>query len=170
MLLENNPKEILQTLPVYTPTLLGLIDPEITAVVIRVESLEPFESEDLRLNASFAGYELDGTYLACVAFRVFDNPDDPLQGDAYLNPRQQIDRKALENLTVQVQLPFVFLSENLRREVVRPAAWREQNRAGAGQVLTASAGIALIEGSLDPEYQKAKTRFQARYAVKDLLS
>lgn len=170
MLLENNAKQIFLTLPSYAPILLALTDPDLTTLVIRVDSSKPFESEDLRLQVSFAGYEHGGTYLACVAFRIFDNPDDPLLGDAYLNPRQAIERKALENLTLQPQLPFIFLSRDLTREVVKYLSWQERCRADAREVLTASAGFGLIEGSFDPDYQRVKQRFQAAYSVKSLLS
>jgi len=170
MLLENNPKEFFMSLPPYTPTVLALSDPELTTLVIRIDSPKPFEQEDLRLQLSFTGYEHSGTYLACVAFRIFDNRDDPLLGDAYLNPRQAIERKALENLTVQEQLPFIFLSQDLTTEVVKYLSWQERSRADAQELLNASAGVGLIEGSFDPEYQKVKERFQAAYSVKDLLS
>lgn len=131
VLLENNPKQIFLSLPSYTPTLLALTEPDLTTLVIRVDSSKPFEQEDLRLQVSFAGYEHGGTYLACVAFRIFDNPDDPLLGDAYLNPRQAIERKALQNLTLQQQLPFIFLSGDLTREVVTYISWQERSRAHA---------------------------------------
>jgi hypothetical protein len=169
VLLENNAKQIFRTLPSYTPTLLALTDPDLTTLVIRVDSSKPFEQEDLRMQVSFAGYEHGGTYLACVAFRIFDNPDDPLLGDAYLNPRQAIERKALQNLTLQQQLPFIFLSRDLTREVVKYISWKERCRAAAREVLKASAGFGLIEGSFDPEYQRVKQRFQAACSVKSLL-
>jgi hypothetical protein len=128
-------------LPFYTPTLLALTDPDLTTLAMRVDSSKPFEREDLRWQVSFAGYEYGGTYLACVAFRIFDNPDDPLLGDAYLNPRQAIERKALENLTSQQRLPFIFLSRDLSTEVVKYIFWEERCRAHAQDVLKASAGF-----------------------------
>ncbi len=170
MLLENNAKQIFRTLPSYTPTLLALTGPDLTTLVIRVDSSKPFEQEDLRMQVSFVGYEHDGTYLACVAFPIFDNLDDPLLGDAYLNPRQMIERKALQNLTAQQQLPFIFLSHDLSTEVVKYIFWQERCRARAREVLMASAGFGLIEGSFDPEYQRVKLRFQAAYPVKSLLT
>jgi hypothetical protein len=170
VLLENNAKQIFLSLPSYTPTLLALTDPDLTTLVIRIDTSKPFEQEDLHLQVSFAGYEHGGTYLACVAFRIFDNPDNPLLGDAYLNPRQAIERKALQNLTAQQQLPFIFLSHDLTSEVVKYISWEERSRAHAREVLKASAGFGLIEGSFDPEYQRVKERFQAAYSVKSLLT
>jgi hypothetical protein len=170
VLLENNAKQVFLSLPTYTPTLLALTDPDLTSLAIRVDSSKPFEHEDLRMQVSFAGYEHDGTCLACVAFRIFDNPDDPLLGDAYLNPRQEIERKALQNLTSQQQLPFIFLSRDLTREVVKDISWEERCRGAAREVLKASAGFGLIEGSFDPEYHRVKQRFQAAYSVKSLLA
>lgn len=133
MLLENNDKEVFLTLPVYTPTLLAIADPQITALVIRVDSLTAFQQKDLRFQSAFTAYEHNGTHLACVAFRIFDNPDDPLVGDAYLNPRQALERKALENLTVRDELPIVFLSQDATREVVKFLPWRERNRVGCAR-------------------------------------
>jgi hypothetical protein len=135
VLLENNAKQIFLTLPSYTPTLLALTDPDLTTLIIRVDSVKPFDQEDLRLQVSFAGYEHGGTYLACVAFRIFDNPDDPLLGDAYLNPRQTIERQALQNLTSQQQLPFIFLSHDLFTEVVKYISWQERCRTPPREVL-----------------------------------
>jgi hypothetical protein len=170
VLLENNAKQVFLSLPTYTPTLLALTDPGLTSLVIRVDSVKPFDQEDLRMQVSFAGYEHDGTCLACVAFRIFDNPDDPLLGDAYLNPRQTIERQALQNLTSQQQLPFIFLSYDLTAEVVKYISWQERCRDPAQEVLMASAGFGLIEESFDPEYQTVKQRFQAAFSVKSLLT
>ena len=112
MILEQNAKEVLLSLPLYAPALLAVHDPDLTALVLRVDTLKCFARKDLLIQASFNGYEHGGTHLACVAFRVFDNEQDPLLGDAYLNPRQAIERRALENLARQEEVPFVFLSEN----------------------------------------------------------
>ena len=103
-------------------------------------------------------------------FQFLINLDDPLLGDAYLNPRQTIERQALQNLTSQQQLPFIFLSHDLTTEVVKYIFWQERCRAHAREVLMASAGFGLIEGSFDPEYQRVKLRFQAAYPVKSLLT
>jgi hypothetical protein len=54
-----------------------------TALVLRVDSLKGFDQKGLRMQVSFAGYEHEGNHLACVAFRVFDDPQSPLEGDAY---------------------------------------------------------------------------------------
>jgi hypothetical protein len=54
VLLENNAKQIFLTLPSYTPTLLALTDPDLTTLAIRVDSVKPFDQEDLRLQVSFA--------------------------------------------------------------------------------------------------------------------
>ena len=52
MLLENNAKQIFRTLPSWTPTLLALTGPDLTTLVIRVDSSKPFEQEDLRMQVS----------------------------------------------------------------------------------------------------------------------
>lgn len=169
MVLSDSLKKNLLTLPVYTPTLIDAPDERITALLLRVDSLQTFKPKGLRFQVSFVGYEKEGTHLACVAFRVFDNPSDPLEGDAYLNPLQESDRRALEYLAEQERFPFVFLSTDLKREVAKSISWQEKSRAAARDVFERSANSGLLTGSFDPNFQRAKEAFQARYSVKDLL-
>lgn len=169
MILSDSVKKGVLSLPTYTPTLLGAPDERITALLLRVDSVQNFKPKRLKFQVSFAGYEHEGTHLACVAFRVFDNPTDPLEGDAYLNPLQESDRQALEYLTEQERLPFVFLSSDLRREIAKTISWQEKSRQTAREVFERSASAGLLTGSFDPNFQRAKEAFQAKYSVKDLL-
>ena len=170
MMLHDSIKQILLKLPVYTPTLIGAPDERMAALLLRVDSLQQgFKPKGLKFQVAFAGYEHEGSYLACVAFRVFDNPTDPLEGDAYLNPRQESDRKALEYLTEQERFPFVFLSSDLKREVAKSISWQPKSRAAAREVFERSEGVSLIGGSFDPEFQTAKNYFQRLYSVKAIL-
>ena len=169
MLIPDALKKILLQVPVYTPALIGLPDEKMTALVLRVDSLKSFKPKGLKFQVSFAGYEHEGTHLACAAFRVFDKPNDPLEGDAYLNPLQEADRQALEYLATQMRLPFIFLSADLKHHVAKTVSWQEKSRDAARQVFDRSAGVGLISGSWDPNFQKAKDAFQSRYSVKDLF-
>ncbi|HEY3305236.1 MAG TPA: hypothetical protein VGL70_17065 [Candidatus Binatia bacterium] len=170
MLLTEAQKKIFLHLPVYTPTLLALTDPAMTALVLRVDSLQSFKQKRLRLQVAIAGYEHDGSHLACVAFRVYDNEDNPLEGDANLNPRQESDRKALDLLTRQDRLPFIFLSADLVHSVDKTVSWQPASRAAAQEVFDHSKNIGLLSGSFDPEFQRAKDHFQSLKSVKDLLA
>jgi hypothetical protein len=170
MILADNLKKLLLAHPAYTPSLIGLPEERTTALLLRVDSPQPFKRKGLKFQVSFAGYEHGGTHLACVAFRVFDNPANPLEGDAYLNPVQEDDRKALEYLTEQERFPFVFLSADLKREVVKSISWWEKSRDASREVFEGSASAGLLSGSFDPNFQRVKERFQSMYSVKDLLS
>ena len=90
-----------------------------TALVLRVDSLEGLEQKGLRLQVFFAGYE---------HVRVFNDPESLLEGDAYLNLHQAEDRQALEYLATQDRLPFVFLSLDLRSEVEKSISWQETSQ------------------------------------------
>jgi hypothetical protein len=170
MILSDNLKKILLQLPTYTPCLIGIPDERLTALLLRVDSPQPFKRrKGLKFQISFAGYEHEGTYLACVAFRVFDRPDEPLEGDVYLNPLQEADRQALEYLAEQERFPFVFLSSDLKHEVAKAISWQQKSRTAAREVFERSASAALLSGSFDPEFQRVKERFQSIYTVKDLL-
>jgi hypothetical protein len=170
MILADKLKKILLQIPTYTPSLIGLPEERTTALLLRVDSPQPFKRrKGLKFQVSFAGYEHEGTYLACVAFRVFDKPADPLEGNAYLNPLQEDDRKALEYLTEQERFPFVFLSSDLKHEVAKSISWQQKSRNAARKVFERSASAGLLSGSFDPNFQRVKDRFQSIYSVKDLL-
>ena len=169
MLLDENAKKIFSQLPIYTPALMALTEPPLAALVIRVDKLDSFDQRGLSLQVAFAGYEHEGNYLACLAFRVFDNPTKPLEGDAYLNPRQQSDRKALGYLATQQHFPFVFLSANLKREVGKSISWQQKSRDAAREVYDRSASAGILADSFDREFQRCKDKFQSIYTVKDLL-
>lgn len=140
-----------------------------TALVLRVDSLKTFKSETLKLQVAFTGYQHEDVYLACIPFRVFDRPISSLTGDGYLNPRQEADRKALQYLTTQERLPFVFLSFDLKSQVAKSVPWQEKSREAAAEILERSASTGLIDRSFDPVFQRLKGRFQALYSFKDLL-
>jgi hypothetical protein len=169
MILADNLKKILLQIPIYTPSLIGVPEERTTALLLRVDSPQPFKRKGLKFQVSFAGYEHEGTYLACVAFRAFDRPRDPLEGDAYLNPLQEADRQALEYLTEQERLPFVFLSADLKHEVAKSISWQQKSRDAAREVFERSASAGLLSGSFDPNFQRLKYRFQSIHSVKDLL-
>lgn len=100
-----------------------------------------------------------------VAFRVAD-----MEGDAYLNPRQQGDRENLERLTRQTRFPFVFCDKLLMEAVGKSVSWSEQQRKEMQAVLDILEIPGAIEGSFDPDFQQAKDLFQAQFSVRDILA
>lgn len=92
-----------------------------------------------------------------------------MTGDGYLNPRLEADRKALQYLTTQERLPFVFLSFDLKSQVQKSVPWQEKSREAAMEILERSAASGLTGRSFDPVFQRLKGRFQALYSFKDLL-
>ena len=108
-----------------------------------------------------AGYDQKEP-TSCVAFRVFDNLDNPLEGDAYLNPRQEADRQTLEYLTTQERMPFVFLSADLKHNVAKSISWQEKSRQAAREIFERSAA-GVITGSLKiPTSSALRTNFRPR--------
>lgn len=169
MIIDQSLKAKLLAIPVFTPVLIAASGAALTALFLRCDSLDTFRQAGLRIQVAFAGFEHDGSCLACVAFRVFDRTDDPLEGDAYLNPRQSTDRAALGNLTAQTQIPLVFLSKTLQEQVAKAVSWQATSQAAARDVFERSASVGILAGSFDPEFQKAKDRFQSLYTVKSIL-
>jgi len=113
--------------PVYTPSITGLGDK--ADVVIRVDSLSSFRKPKLPIQVGLTLYRSgSGTWLVCVPFRIFDNPQDPLEGDTYLNPRQKEDYVLLEKLASQESFPFVFLSSDLGESVAKMIPWRNKRK------------------------------------------
>lgn len=169
MIIDLSLKSKLLAIPLFTPVLIAASGVALTALFLRCDSLDTFRQAGLRMQVAFAGFEHDGNCLACVAFRVFDRPDDPLEGDAYLNPRQAADRDALKNLILQTQIPLVFLSKNLKEQVAKAVTWQTTSQAAARDVFERSASVGVLAGSFDPEFQKAKECFQSLYTVKSIL-
>ena len=169
MLLEDTLQKTILAAPIYTPFLVGRSKEETTAVFVRADSIKTFKPKTLKIQVSFTGYEHEGIHLACIAFRVFSNAISSLTGDGYLNPRQEMDRKALHYLTTQACLPFVFLSFDLKSQIATSILWPDKSREAALEILERSAPTALIGRSFDPVFQRLKGRFQALYSVKDLL-
>jgi hypothetical protein len=145
-----------------------------TALVLRVERLKPFRHERLPITVQLAAEcSPEHTWVVAIAFRVADNPRKPLEGDAYLNPRQEGDHALLLRLTRQHRFPLIFLSPDLRQAVGKTVSWSEQQRQEVQQLLALIPAVGLvssIEGSWDPDFEQAKRAFQARYSVQQLLS
>jgi hypothetical protein len=170
LLLDDTLKKTIRAAPIYTPVLVGRWTEKTTAIFVRVDSLKTFKPAALKIQASFTGYEHEGVYLACIAFRVFGTPISSFMGDGYLNLRQEADRRALEYLTTQEHLPFVFLSFDLKSQLATSVPWMDKNREAALEILERSGSIAApIVRSVDPVFQRLKGRFQALYSVRDLL-
>ncbi|MBI3058894.1 MAG: hypothetical protein HYY81_06235 [Deltaproteobacteria bacterium] len=163
-------RALLLRMPTHTPVLWGLEGRNETTLAMRVDSLDGFRKAELPVQVGFALYRSgDGTWLVCVPFRIVDNPESPLEGGAYLNPRQAGDYVLLENLARQNMFPVVLLSPDLRDAVAKAVPWRLKGEAtkALGAVDASLAG--KLTGGWDSDFEAAKREFQARFSVAELL-
>lgn len=167
-------RSVLLQMPLYTPVLLGLADRNETALTMRVDDLTSFRKPELPITVRFTAFRSGlGTWVVCVSFRVVDNPQDPLEGDAYLNPRQAQDYEMLLRLSLQKTFPIVFLAPDLRDAVGKQISWRDPQREEVFRAIMEMQKDVTGEklgGSFDPDFEQAKIAFQNTYAVRDLLS
>lgn len=164
-------KKILLQMPLYTPAILGT-ENGYAALILRVEKLKSFRG-DYPIMVRLATWQsLGGTWIVAVAFRVYDNPKDPMEGDAYLNPRQADDWETLHMLTTQDRFPILFCNPKLTEAVGKATPWTDQEHKEVQQLCdTIDKTLAgKLSGLFDPDFQKAKDEFQRQYSVKDLLA
>lgn len=106
----------------------------------------------------------------CVPFRIVDNSENPLEGDAYINPRQAGDYGLLENLAKQTVFPVVLLSPDLRDAVAKGVSWRLQGEATKALGAIDASVSGKLTGGWDSDFEAAKREFQARLSVTELLN
>jgi hypothetical protein len=155
--------------PVSTPALLAAGE-ELT-LVLRVDKLAPFRKPLPLLVKVFAWQPEGGAWVVAVAFRVTAHPRAPLEGDAYLNPRQQGDWDNLERLSRQTRFGFFFCNSTLTEAVGKAVPWTDQQqeiRALLAEMDPTVGG--RLRGPYDPDFARAKELFQARFPVRDLLA
>ena len=166
-------RSLLLRLPLYTPALLGLEGQEITALVLRVEDLQPFRQVRLPIRLRLAAWcSGQGTWVVTLAFRVVDDLTSPLEGDAYLNPRQAEDHRLLRHLTMQERLPFVFFRPDLKGTVGKTVSWPSQQRTEVQQLLISidpTLTGSSLAGNFDPDFYRATQEFQSLYSIQELL-
>lgn len=163
-------RNILLKMPLYMPLLLGLEGRSETALTIRVDDLASFGKPELSIQVGFVLYRSEaGTWLVCVPFRVIDKPGDPLEGDAYINPRQAGDYGLLENLTKQTVFPVVLLSPDLRDAAAKAVPWHLKGEAIKALGAVDASLTGKLGGSFDPDFETVKGEFQARFSVAELL-
>lgn len=167
-------RSVLLQMALYTPVLLGLADRNETALTMRVDDLTSFRKPELPITIKFTAYRSRlGTWVVCVAFRVVDNPQDPLEGDAYLNPRQAQDYEMLLSLSRQKIFPIILLASDLCDAVGKRISWPDAQREEVFRAIMEMQKDlkgGKLSGSFDPDFEQAKIAFQNTYTVNDLLA
>lgn len=166
-------RRALVKMPVYTPVLLGLAERNETALLVRVDDLWSFRKAGMPISVKFIAWRSErGTWVCCVAFRVAEKSEGPLEGDAYLNPRQAQDYELILRLTAQEIFPIFFLSADLGDAVGKRISWPDQQRAEVAQApgwIDQDVTGAKLEGAFDPDFDRSKVAFQKTHALRDLL-
>lgn len=162
-------RRVLLDMPLYTPALLETGDN--IAIVLRVEKLAPFR-KPLPFTVRVGTWQdPNGVWVVAVVFRVSDNADSPLEGDAYLNPRQTEDWANIDRLSKQEVFPFIFCNPRLTEAVGKVVPWAAQQRAEIQAMMESMEArhVGLLTGEFDHEFEVAKIQFQGLYSVHDLL-
>jgi len=167
----NAAREALKDEPPYTPKLIGLESRKETALVMRGGDLASFRKADLLTTASFEAWENgNGIWVVVVAFQVANDPQDPLEGEAYLSPRLIQDRELMVRLSKQETFPLVFFSADFCDVVSKRVPWPEQHRkVQTVRKCIEEAGISNVPSGKDKLFDKSKSEFQSRYTTRDIL-
>lgn len=156
-------------MPTYTPALLAA--EEYLTLVLRVDKLAPFRKPLPLMARVVAWQHSGGAWVVAVAFRVTDNLKDPMEGDAYLNPRQAEDWENIKRLSRQDKFPFIFCNSSLTEATGKAVPWTPQQHGEVQKLIdTIDPELAgRLSGSYDPDFQVAKQEFQKLFTVGELL-
>jgi len=164
---------LLQT-PLLTPTVIGLEQPEETALAIRTANLFPFRQPGLPILIRPISYQgKEGIWLAILAFRIKDSHKKFFEGAGYLNPRNAEDWRLLQHLIKQERLPILFLSPRLRIVISHAAEWTAPQRQELRLLLTQAPRVrtsgAVFGEGMDPDFERVKREFAQIYSIQNLL-
>lgn len=164
---------LLQAL-LQTPLMVGLEQPEETALALRVVDLFSFRRSELRLTVKPISYQgKEGAWVVAIIFQIAGIPTGSLEGAAYLNPRKADDLQLLQSLTKQERLLILFYSPRLRVVVSRPAPWTVDQRQDLRLALAQMGRVQQGENQQaeeDPEFTRVKKEFERLYSVNHLLT
>lgn len=165
---------VLLQAPLQTPLVVGLEQPEETALALRVVDLFSFRRSELRLTVKPISYQgKEGAWVVAIIFQIAGLPTGSLEGAAYLNPRKADDLQLLQSLTKQERLLILFSSPRLRVVVSHSAPWtvdqRQELRLALAQMGRGQLGNDP-QNEEDLEFARVKQEFERLYSVKHLLT
>jgi len=103
-----------------------------------------------------------GPRVVAVAFRVSDDPQDPLEGEIYLNPSDRHDLELIDRLSGQEDLSLFFFSADFCNVVSKRVPLPEDLRRKVW-------GVRNTVPDDKAKFDEARSSFQFRYTVKDIL-
>src|SRR5215510_2698964 len=159
--------------PFFTPMLTDLEDREETVLALRVEDLSCFHTRRLPMIVRLrAWYDRQGTWVVVIAFHVGIDPQEPLAGVAYLNPRQTADQGLLLRLTKQRLFPLIFLNSDCSDAICHQVSWSSAHRREVTPlVMTFNQALTIprLDGCVDLAFERARREFQELYTLQKLL-
>ena len=155
-------------MPLWTPALVAMEDE--LSLVLRTDNLRSFQ-KPLPITVRVVSWRSrEGTWVVCVAFRVMEDPKNPVEGAAYLNPQQAEDWEHLQRLSRQTRVPFVFCDKTLLEAVGKAVPWTTPQQQEVRALVERIGFPGEGDGTFDPDFQRAKDAFQAQFSVRDLLA
>ncbi len=158
---------LLSQLPLATPLLICLENPQQVALARRVTDLFALRRTGTTPTAQLVGYQgKEGVWVVALVFGLISGRATLGQGIVYLNPKRADDLFLLRPLTIQERLPFVFSSPRLTTTVRRDGPWSILQRQEARMLLAQldlSCAERDVERDGDPMFEAAKAEFQRLY-------
>lgn len=77
-----------------------------------------------------------------MLLRLFDNPEEPMEFDIFLNPGSEADRRILERLskTQYIEIDFYGADDELPYLGSKRLNWKTEHRVGASTILSITSG------------------------------
>lgn len=165
---------LLSQLPLATPMLIRLENPQQVALAMRVSDLFVLRRTGTTPTAQLVGYQgKEGVWVVALVFGLISGRATLCSGTVYLNPKRAADLSLLRPLTIQERLPFVFSSPRCTTTVRRDGPWSVRQRQEARMLLARldlSCAERDVESDGDPMFEAAKAEFQRLYPSTTFLS
>jgi hypothetical protein len=153
--------------------LVGLSNLEETALAMRVTELFSFR-QGVSITVRPVGYQgKEGTWVVALIFRIAGGAMEPLEGAAYINPRQTNDLYLLHNLAKQESFVLLFVSPRVKVMIGQKVPWSVQQRQEVRLLLAQISHWQqeqLPAGSADVDFVRARQEFERLYSINNLLT
>lgn len=164
----NAAHEALEGKPPYTPKLIGF-GKEGTALVMQGGNLELLRKASTSVVNFETWHERGEPWVIAVAFQVVDAPQDPLEGEVYLNPYDRNDRELIKKLSKQEEFSLFFFSADFCNVVSKRVSLPEGLRRKLWEFREGERTVPDSKPDFDERLRNARSKFQYHYSVRDIL-
>lgn len=129
--------------------------------------IESLKQPGVVIQAGLAYQGMPTAPVVCLAYRFYDDPQHPFEGDTYLEVGREGDRRLMERLTRQHHLRFILLDERLEARGAKAIRWGEVQRREAQGILEKA--LADLEAIPAYNFEAAKSAFQQAHPLEEIL-